>query len=64
MQFLEFVSDSMATRLLDDQTQQMDTETVGMEESIIYYESQKLTYQAALSMGAQVIPLSIFNYMS
>jgi hypothetical protein len=64
MQFLEFVADSMSVRELDNKTQQMDTESISMEEAIIYFDAQKITYQAALSMGAQVIPMSIFNYMS
>jgi flagellar hook-associated protein 3 FlgL len=64
MQFLSFVSDSMDSRELDDLTQQQNTEFVDPAKSIIYYESQKVAYQAALSMGAQVIPMSIFNYMS
>jgi flagellar hook-associated protein 3 FlgL len=64
MQFLSFVADSMDTRKLDDVTRQQNTEFVDLEESIIYYESQKLAYQAALGMGAQVIPMSIFNYMN
>jgi flagellar hook-associated protein 3 FlgL len=64
MQFLSFISDSMDTRKLDDLTQQQATEFVDPAEAIIYYDSQKLAYQAALAMGAQVIPMSIFNYMS
>jgi flagellar hook-associated protein 3 FlgL len=64
MKFLEFVADTMSVRKLDDQTQQMNTESISMEEAIIYFDAQKITYQAALSMGAQVIPMSIFNYMS
>jgi flagellar hook-associated protein 3 FlgL len=64
MQFLNFVSDSMDTRELDNLTQQQNTEFVDPAKAIIYYDSQKVAYQAALAMGAQVIPLSIFNYMS
>jgi flagellar hook-associated protein 3 FlgL len=64
MQFLSFLSDSMASRELDDLKQQQSAEFIDMAETIIYYDAQKLAYQAALSMGAQVIPMSIFNYMS
>jgi flagellin-like hook-associated protein FlgL len=64
MQFLSFVSDSLSTRELGNLKQQQDTEFVDPAKAIIYYDSQKIAYQAALAMGAQVIPLSIFNYMS
>jgi flagellin-like hook-associated protein FlgL len=64
MQFLEFVTDTLETRRLNDLELQKDTESVDLEESVIYYDSQKIAYQAALAMGAQIIPLSIFNYMS
>jgi flagellin-like hook-associated protein FlgL len=64
MQFLEFVTSSLESRKLDDLTQQQNTEFVDLEESVIYYDSQKIAYQAALAMGAQIIPMSIFNYMS
>jgi flagellar hook-associated protein 3 FlgL len=63
-QFLEFVTDSLETRKLNDLKLQKDTESVDLEESVIYYDSQKIAYQAALAMGAQIIPMSIFNYMS
>ncbi|MDR2771525.1 MAG: hypothetical protein LBB57_05770 [Clostridiales Family XIII bacterium] len=64
MQFMSFISDSLEDRELNDLTQQQDTEFVDPAKAIIYYDSQKIAYQAALSMGAQVIPMSIFNYMS
>ncbi|MDR1246296.1 MAG: hypothetical protein LBK57_04635 [Clostridiales Family XIII bacterium] len=64
MQFLNFVKDSLDTRELDNLTQQQNTELVDPAKAIIYYESQKVAYQAALAMGSQVIPMSIFNYMS
>jgi flagellar hook-associated protein 3 FlgL len=63
-QFLQFITDSLDTRELNATEQQDAAEFVDPAESIIYYESQKLVYQAALSMGAQVIPMSIFDYMS
>jgi flagellar hook-associated protein 3 FlgL len=64
MQFLSFMASSMDSRELDDLTQQQNTEFVDPAKAIIYYDAQKVAYQAALAMGAQVIPMSIFNYMS
>jgi flagellin-like hook-associated protein FlgL len=63
MQFLNFVSDSLDTRELNDLEQQQNAEFVDPIKATIYYESQKVAYQAALNMGAQIIPMSIFNYM-
>jgi flagellar hook-associated protein 3 FlgL len=63
MQFLNFMTASMTDRELDGLTQQQNTEFVDPAKAIIYHESQKVAYQAALNMGAQVIPMSIFTYM-
>jgi flagellin-like hook-associated protein FlgL len=64
MQFLNFVEDSLDARMLDNLEQQQDAEFIDPAEAIIYHESQKLAYQAALAMGAKIMPMSIFNYMS
>ncbi|MDR2355190.1 MAG: flagellar hook-associated protein FlgL [Clostridiales Family XIII bacterium] len=63
-QFLEFISDTMDTRELNATEQQDNTEFEDPAKSIIYYQTQYVAYQAALSMGSQIIPMSIFNYMS
>jgi flagellar hook-associated protein 3 FlgL len=63
MQFLNFVSDSLDTRMLDNLEQQQDAEFIDPAEAIIYHESQKVAYQAALAMGAKIMPMSIFDYM-
>jgi flagellar hook-associated protein 3 FlgL len=63
MHYLEFVSKAMDSREFDNVERQNDTEGAPREKTIIYYEAQKLSYQAALQMGTQVIPMSIFDYM-
>jgi flagellar hook-associated protein 3 FlgL len=64
MHYLDFISDSMETRELDDIEQQQEVEGADPAESIIYYSAQMVSYQAALQMGTKVIPMSIFDYMS
>jgi flagellar hook-associated protein 3 FlgL len=62
-QYLGFAKTRMDTRMLNDKERQQETEGVDTAESIVYYTSQELTYQAALQMGARLIPMSIFNYI-
>jgi flagellar hook-associated protein 3 FlgL len=63
MQYLSFMKTRMDTRKLNDIERQQAVEGADPAETIIYYESQSLTYEAALRMGAKVIPMSIFDYI-
>jgi flagellar hook-associated protein 3 FlgL len=62
-QYLEFIETSLDSRKLDDTTRQQDVEGADPAETIIYFKSQQMSYEAALMMGSQVLPMSIFNYM-
>jgi flagellin-like hook-associated protein FlgL len=61
--YLDFVDTRMATRQLDNTESQQETEGEDLERTLIYFEAQQLAYEAALRMGAQVIPMSIFDYI-
>lgn len=62
--YLNFMGERYDDREIDALEMQQNTEGMDREKSIIYFEMQKLTYQAAMQMGTQVIPMSIFNYIS
>jgi flagellar hook-associated protein 3 FlgL len=62
-QYLNFIKDSLDSRDLDNTVRQQDVEGADPARTIIYYESQRVAYQAALQMGTKVIPMSIFDYM-
>ncbi|MDR1135020.1 MAG: hypothetical protein LBL49_02410 [Clostridiales Family XIII bacterium] len=64
MYYLNFISTSMSSREFDNIERQQATEGQDREKTIIYYDAQQVTYNAALKMGAQILPMSIFNYMS
>lgn len=61
--YLDFMTDRYDTRTLDLEERQDKVEYVDPARSIIDFKSQQVAYNAALQMGAQIIPPSIFNYM-
>jgi flagellar hook-associated protein 3 FlgL len=63
LQYLDFIETSLDSRKLDDTSRQQDVEGADPAETIIYFKSQQMSYEAALMMGTSVLPMSIFNYM-
>lgn len=62
--YLDFISDRYESRTLDQQERQLAIEGADPAEVIIHFKSQQIAYEAALQMGAKIIPPSIFNFMS
>ncbi|MGI6751294.1 MAG: hypothetical protein ACOX4U_01560 [Anaerovoracaceae bacterium] len=62
--YLEFIEDRYEVRTLDQQERQLEIEGADPAEVIIHFKSQQVAYNAALQMGAKIIPPSIFNFMS
>ncbi len=61
--YLDFMTDRYETRTGDLEERQDNVEFVDPARAIIDFKSQQVAYNAALQMGAQIIPPSIFNYM-
>ncbi len=62
--YLEFMTERFDTRTLNLQENQVNIEGADPAGTIIDFQSQKVAYQAALQMGAQLIQPSIFDFMS
>lgn len=60
--------EKMKDRLKDDETHLLEMqnlyETVKPEEAVIEMESYRSAYQAVLKMGAQILPLSLMDYLN
>lgn len=61
--YLEFMGDRYDTQILGLQERQNHVEVADPALTLISYETQKVAYQTALKMGADMIQPSIFNFM-
>lgn len=62
--YLDFITDRYETRTLDLQARQVKVEGADPANTIIKFKSQQVAFNAALQMGTQIIPQSIFNFMT
>lgn len=63
-QFIEFNETRIENTLLNLSDKQNDLEITDLATEITNYKVLETIYNATLQMGAQMIPMSIFNYMS
>ncbi len=63
-QFIEFNETRIENTLLNLSDKQNDLEITDMATEITNYKVLETIYNATLQMGAQMIPMSIFNYIS
>ena len=61
--YLDFMADRYDTQILSLQERQNHVEVADPALTIISFETQKVAYQTALQMGADMIQPSIFNFM-
>lgn len=64
MNYLEFMESRYDTQTLNLEEKQSEIEDVDAATAYIEYSTYNVAYQAALQMGANVVQLSIFDYMS
>jgi len=62
--YLDFISNRLETKTINDQERQLSIEGIDPAETIIQFKSQEAAYNAALQMGAKIIQPSIFDYIS
>jgi len=62
--FIEFNEDRIANTLLNLSDKQNDLEITDIPTEITNYKVLETIYNATLQMGASMIPMSIFNYIS
>ena len=63
-QFIEFNETRIENTLLNLSDKQNDLEITDLPSEITNYKVLETIYNATLQMGAQMIPMSIFNYIS
>lgn len=61
--YLDFMTNRLESKTLNDQERQMAIEGVDPMKTIIEFKSQEAAYNAALQMGTKLIQPSIFDFM-
>lgn len=61
--YLDFMTQRYETQDTNLETKQTEVEGIDAAYVYISYQTQKVAYEAALQMGTQIVPKSVFDYM-